>query len=142
MPNLLPAPEEINAEEVGEGYGLADRVADLEKEIATLRSEMETDRRQTATLFRSVRVVFGTGPVSSAPSTESPAESDKWERIKAKVGGKMAAVIEALQLTGTATRTQLKNQTGGALTTIDTAVYKLRDMGLLVKNGDGWTLKP
>lgn len=95
--------------------------------------------RQVSDLLRSAKIVFGN--TSNAPAS-GPVESDKWERIKAKLGGKMAQIIDALQLTGTANRTQLKNQTGGAMTTIDQAVYKLRDMGLLVKNGDGWSLKP
>lgn len=81
-------------------------------------------------------------PAGNVPASAAPGQSDKWEKVKAKVGGKMAEVVAALQLVGTATRTQLKNQTGGALTTIDTAIYKLRDMGLIVKNGDGWSLKP
>lgn len=117
-----------------------EEVEALRSEVAALRAEWERDRRQVAALFQSARIVFGSG--GSAASGPTTSDSDKWERLKAKLGGKMAEIIEALQLTGTATRTQLKKQTGGALGTVDQAVYKLRDMGLLIKNGDGWSLKP
>ena len=140
-PNLLPAPEIIDAEHADNPQDLLERIDSLEKEVSGLRSEMDRNMRQISDLLRTARVTFGTS--ATATSTASgPVESDKWERLKAKLGGKMAEIIEALQLTGSATRTQLKNQTGGALGTIDQAVYKLRDMGLLVKNGDGWSLKP
>lgn len=129
-------PETIDAEHVDVGDELRKELLELRQDVEALRDEF----RKFATLVRSARVVFGNanGP---AP-TQASAEADKWEKLKAKLGGKMAQIIDALQLSGTATRTQLKNQTGGALTTVDQAVYKLRDMGLLVKNGDGWSLKP
>lgn len=129
-------PETIEAEHVDEGYQIQQDISALRRDLEELRDEF----RKFAALVRSARVVFGTANGAPAPATNT--ESDKWERLKIKLGGKMAEVIEALQLTGKATRTQLKNQTGGALGTIDQAVYKLRDMGLLVKNGDGWSLKP
>lgn len=137
MSNLLPAP--IDAQPVAE-YGIDERVEALEREVSDLRSEMGRNMKQISDLLRSAKIVYGAAAPGTAPS--GPVESDKWEKLKAKLGGKMAQIIEALQLTGVATRTQLKNQTGGALGTIDQAVYKLRDMGLLVKNGDGWSLKP
>lgn len=127
----------IHEAEITDEY--SERIEALEKKVSELRSEMERNFKQVSDLFRSAKVTFGG---SAPPSTSGPVESDKWDKLKAKLGGKMAEIIEALQLTGTATRTQLKNQTGGALGTIDQAVYKLRDMGLLVKNGDGWSLKP
>lgn len=126
-------PETIDAEHVDVTQT---DVAHLRQEVDELRDEF----RKFAALVRSARVVFGNANGVPAPSVNQ--ESDKWERLRAKLGGKMAEVIEALQLTGTATRSQLKKQCGGALGTIDQAVYKLRDMGLLVKNGDGWSLKP
>ena len=131
-------PETINAMPVEE-----DDFADFRSELSGLRNELDSLRRdflQLATLVKSARIVYGNG--ASAPAPMANPEADKWEKLKVKLGGKMAEIIEALQLTGVATRTQLKNQTGGALTTVDQAVYKLRDMGLLVKNGDGWSLKP
>jgi hypothetical protein len=130
-------PETIDAMPVDEGIG------SFRSEISELREDVESlrcDLRQLAALVKSARIVFGNAP--GVPVQPANQESDKWERLKAKLGGKMSEIIEALQLTGTATRTQLKNQTGGALGTIDQAVYKLRDMGLLVRNGDGWSLKP
>ena len=139
MPNLLPAPEVFDAEHV-EDRDLAKELEELREEFAKFRQERERDHQQIVALLKSGRIVFGDVTASSATVSE-PVESDKWEKLKAKLGGKMAQIIDALQLTGTATRTQLRNQTGGALGTIDQAVYKLRDMGLLVKNGDGWSLK-
>ena len=135
--NLLPAP--IDAHPVDE-FAVADRVEALEKQVSELRGELDRNMRQVSDLLKSGRVVFGASN-QTASSSAGPVESDKWEKLRVKLGGKMAEIIEALQLTGKATRTQLKNQTGGALGTIDQAVYKLRDMGLLVKNGDGWSLK-
>lgn len=129
-------PETIEAEHVEESSVLRKEVADLREEVESLRSEF----KQFAALVRSARIVFGNTNGAPAPTTSG--EVDKWEKLKVKLGGKMAQIIDALQLSGKATRTQLKNQTGGALTTVDQAVYKLRDMGLLVKNGDGWSLKP
>ena len=139
--NLLPAPEIVDAEQTDNPQDLLERMDSLEEKIAELRSEMDRNMRQVSDLLRSARVTFGSAACAAAP-TAGPVESDKWERIRAKVGGKPAEVIEALELCGTATRTQLKRQVGGAMSTIDAAVYKLRDMGLLVKNGDGWSLKP
>lgn len=139
MHNLLPAP--IDAQPIDEN-GMEQRVEALEKEVSDLRGEMDRNMKQISDLFRSAKVTFGNATPNAASSATGPVEADKWERLKVKLGGKMAEIIEALQLTGKATRTQLKNQTGGALGTIDQAVYKLRDMGLLVKNGDGWSLKP
>lgn len=137
--NLLPAPEIVHEAEAVDEIG--QRIEALEKKISDLRSDMERNMGQISELLHSAKITFGRA-TTSATSSSGPVESDKWEKLKAKLGGKMAEIIEALQLTGTATRTQLKNQTGGALGTIDQAVYKLRDMGLLVKNGDGWSLKP
>lgn len=138
MSNLLPAP--IDAQPVNE-HDASERIEALEKEVSELRGEMDRNMRQVSDLLRSAKIVFGTAP-NAGPSSSPTVDLDKWERLRVKLGGKMAEIIEALQLTGKATRTQLKNQTGGALGTIDQAVYKLRDMGLLVKNGDGWSLKP
>ena len=129
-------PETIDAEHVDERNATRQELADLREDVANLREEF----RKFAAVVRSARVVFGTA--NGTPPPAANPDSDKWERLRAKLGGKMAEVIEALQLTGTATRSQLKKQCGGALGTIDQAVYKLRDMGLLVKNGDGWSLKP
>lgn len=132
----------LEAGEVHESE-VTDPLGELRQEVAELREQLESLRdecRGFVSMIRSARIVFGSGPApASQPSVTS--DSDKWERIKAKVGGKMAQIIEALQLTGTANRTQLKNQTGGAMGTIDQAIYKLRDMGLVVKNGEGWSLK-
>jgi hypothetical protein len=135
---LLNAPIEAEPVEESEIFG---RMDSLEKEISELREELARNMKQVSDLLRSARITFGNA-APNVPASSGSVESDKWEKLKAKLGGKMAQVIEALQLTQVATRTQLKNQTGGALGTIDQAVYKLRDMGLLVKNGDGWSLKP
>lgn len=138
MPHLLENSEPIDAEPVNDELeSLRHDVADLHKQLEVLRGEC----RQFIGLVKSARIVFGAAPAGAAPSATT-SDSDKWERIKAKVGGKMAQIIEALQLTGTATQTQLRMQAGGGLSTIQQAIYKLRDMGLLVKNGDGWSLKP
>lgn len=147
----LPASRELEPEEIydsppEEHNPLADRVARLEKEISTLRTEMDTDRRHTATLFRSLKITFGTGqyPASSAASTsapDSPLESNKWDQLKVRLGGKKAEIIDALQLSSPATTTQISKITGGAFSTVKESVYKLRDMGLIIKNGDGWSLK-
>lgn len=114
------------------------------QELEALKHSIVNLRKSLSPLYASLKGLFGEMDkfhVSDSP-TASVGGNEKWDKLKVKLGGKMAQIIEALQLTGTATRTQLRNQTGGALGTIDQAVYKLRDMGLLVKNGDGWSLKP
>jgi vacuolar-type H+-ATPase subunit D/Vma8 len=135
---LLNASIEAEPVEENEIFG---RIDSLEKEVSELREELSRNMKQVSDLLRSARITFGNSSQSTAASPQ-PVESDKWEKLKVKLGGKMSEVIEVLQISGNVTITQLRNQTGGALSTVKAAVYKLRDMGLLVKNGDGWSLKP
>lgn len=134
-------PEVINAEHVDVD---APMISLLRQQLDELREEMVAIRKDfvsLATLVKSARVVFGSIP-SSPVAPQSSQETDKWEKIKAKLGGKLAEVIEALQVHGASTRTQLRVITGSGMSTIDQCTAKLRDMGLLVKSGDGWSLKP
>ena len=139
--HLLEAPEPHDAEPVNEVALLQERVRELEEDLADLRKSYARDRQQLSSLLNGVRSVFN--GASTAPSVDGAIPTgDKWEKIKAKLGGKLAEVIDALLTSQPATRTQLKHITGGRMSTIDQAIYKLRDMGLIVKSGDGWSLKP
>jgi len=137
VPNLLGNGEVHEAEVINEDAGTRRELESLRADLKDLRNTYGRDRQQLLSMLNGLRALFGKNDGTTVQSTTP----DKWDAIKSKFGGKMAQIIEALQLSGSANRTQLKKMTGGAMATVDQAVYKLRDMGLIVKDGDQWRLK-
>ncbi len=131
-----------------------DEIADLKRELRELRSARAVDeravaelRRQLAPLYRALQGVFGEidtvdegrpdGPV--APVTNSRTAAI-WASWKSRMGN-AGCVIDALLLHSEMNTTQLAIATGRSRRTIPALIFKLKKAGLLVKNGDRFSLK-
>lgn len=129
---------------------------DLHLEVQKAKNESRNALRAMAALrdalsptFRGLKLVFGElesvdlpeavapGIASAAPRTSA----GMFEGIKARVSPKQAELIGAIEVAGAMTMTQLQAFTGGRISTIKDSIYKLRDMGIVVRNGEKWALK-
>jgi len=133
------------------------RIEDLELELQKTKNESRRSLSAIANLQRALEPItkalrYINGEIESVDLSESsvpiPTSShgvagqpDRFEGIKRQLGGKQAEIIESLQTYGPCTATQLRAQTGGHLNTTKTAIYALRDKGIVAKNGDNWVLK-
>lgn len=134
------------------------QIEDLELELQKAKNQSRRSLSAIANLQRVLKPIsdalrYMNGEIDSvdlsevstaatlAPGVSGALAGDRFAAIKAQLGGKQAEIINAIQTFGPSTRTQLRASTGGAMTTIDTAIYALRDKGVIVKNGDQWVLK-
>jgi hypothetical protein len=127
----------------------ADEMAKLREDLHALRSELEDFREEfeqgrdrIGNLYHALRAIFGSDGATTPSGASAPSKSDAgWEKWKAKLGGKQAEIIQTLLDHGPMTRSQLRVATGSGMSTVDQCIYKLRDLGLVVRHGDSWRLK-
>lgn len=135
------------------------RIDDLELELQKQKNEAKRALQAISGLrdilkpqFQYFRAIFGEIESVELPSEQPPTPQaqgasvatggpDRFDAIKRQLGGKQSEIIQAIQTFGPSTRTQLRASAGGSMSTIDTAIYSLRDKGVIVRNGDAWSLK-
>ena len=143
---------QLVAPEPSETDILKQRIEELEQELekANEKHEREVTERlahlrkmpEVQKLYSMLRLLFDGASVQATASPSNSTDSlGRWEKMKQKLGGKQAEIIQALLDHGPATRSQLRVITGSGMSTVDAVTAKLRDMGLIVKVGDSWKLR-
>ena len=147
---------------------IQDRVDSLEQdlrqakaEVIRLRASSDTAtmaitelRRQLGPLYRALRAVFGeielvagkddapTSP-SPSPSSDNGSQSSRWDAIKRGLAPRLAQAIDILLTHGAKTNSQLAAAMKMDRTNCNNNVtLKLKQMGLIVKNGNEYSVKP
>ncbi len=137
-----------------------DRIRQLERELAE-KDQVIADaerhnvravgnlRRQLSPLYRALQQVFGEidsvapddAPYGAVSSSGADARTQAiWDSWKRKMGA-ASPVIDALLLQPGMTQTQIGIAIGRARSTVPALIYKLKNAGLIVKDGDRYSLK-
>jgi septal ring factor EnvC (AmiA/AmiB activator) len=147
---------QASAEEVPELHrrlkNANDRIDRLESELddakrrnASLSLGMAELRRQLEPLHNALKMLFGeldaAGVAGYAAADARGGSEGTWELWKRKLGGKQAAVIQALLEHGEMTAVQLKVATQSGYSTVSEVLSKLIGLGLVTKNGGRYSLK-
>lgn len=97
-------------------------------------------------LYRAMKLLFGemgeiAGP--GAGPVAAPQFDPKWEAWKQKLGPSTAParIIDALLKHGPLNRNQLRQASEMGWSTLDAATGRLKNLSLIEKSGDRWTLK-
>lgn len=102
-------------------------------------------RRILTPLFSALKQIYG--EMDDMQIAESPIAAPqfdpRWDSWKQKLGNGTAPakVIDALLTHGFLTRTQLRPVAGIGWSTLDAATSRLKNLGLIEKNGDRWQLR-
>jgi len=119
-----------------EAFGAKQAASDATQAIASLRKVLDP-------LYTSLRMIYGeisrVEVESQVGQGNGAAGNSKLEVWKQKLGGKAAAVLEVLEI-GPRNRQQLKDSVRCGQSTIDALTKKLRDLGLIEKNGNNFSL--
>lgn len=142
-------------------------IADLERDISRLRRELAEARAETASvrsdnaraigtlrqtlspLFTGLKVIFGEME-SIAPDSgngQTPAaqpDNSKlavWRSYQQKLGGKKSEFIGAMLEHGAMTAEQIRVVTHTRRSTVPQVIYELKKLGLVVKDGNKYSLK-
>jgi len=161
-PQLNPAPMDAESEV---SY-LREQVRELERQIRIeressskamleVRNEVAMERRAYTKLRRSLQpwkelidTIFGELDAAGVESdvaqssTQRPHVSAAWDKWKQTFPGKTAAIIDTLLAGGKMNRDQLRIATQSGWSTLDAGLKKLKDVGLLLKEGNYYYLKP
>lgn len=137
------APHE--AEAVNELAEVREAVEDLRQDLGELRSAYERDRNQLANLVNGFRALLAGGTAPSAGNTNAPEEvpsglSPRWQMLRQKLGGRQAEFIDLLQH-GAMSAAQMRAAAHCDIKTVYSTVQRMKDAGLLVKNGGKFSLK-
>lgn len=149
-----------------ENERLESEVRKLRTELIKAKAESEAAiaaitalRNTLGPLYRALRGVFG--EINLVVSEDAPhpqyaaaaatngrsmdddalRNTEKWEGVKRRLGGKEAELIDALLTCGPRTNTQLKSLLKLAYSTTAALTLKMANLGFLSKEGDAWALK-
>ncbi len=148
--------------EADEATRLRREIAGLERELQDAKDEATTAkqassdaiqairalRKQLEPLFTSMKMIFGEiSRVDAQQAGGSPSPdavfsglSPKWEMMKQKLGGRSAEFIDLLQH-GEMNAAQLRAAAHCDIKTAYSVIKRMRDAGLLNKNGGKFSLK-
>jgi hypothetical protein len=104
-------------------------------------------RQTLSPLYQALRGVFGEldhlQPEAERlnDATRAGYDNSAWESWKRKLGGKQAEFIQVLCDHGPMSRDQLRIVTKSGWSTVDITLGKLRQLQLVYKEGNRWTLK-
>lgn len=155
-----PEFEQQKSEEVR----LRREISGLERELQEAREEAQEAkqasadairairelRRQLEPMFKALKMVFGEisrvdadEQIAAGSTNGTQSKSDSiWQQRKNKIGGRAGDAIQAfLDLDKALTRDQIRIALGCGWTTVDAAIKKLSDMGLIERSGREWRLK-
>lgn len=112
-----------------------------------MRKQLLPLHRALKAVFGEIEMVVGSGdePASSAQTDQAGSADPKvaavWDAWKQRLGGSAARVIEALRIHDNLNTTQLAIAAGMDKRTVNTAIYKMNQAGLVSKNGGRFSLK-
>jgi hypothetical protein len=157
LPRLLKPGEVLSPDDPGETIAqLRRQVADLRAQLDEMRDLAEalrqerrqsdmavgSVRRQLQPLYGALQCLFGAmEDVASNSPLGQASRSPVWESWKSKLGGLPARFIEALEVHGPMTRTQLRIAVGCASSSVADTIYKLNRAGLIDKANGKISLK-
>ena len=158
LPRLLKPGEVLSPDDPSETIAqLRRQVADLRTQLDEMRdlaealrqerrqSDMAVGslRRQLQPLYGALQCLFGAMEDVTAANSQDGAgpKGEVWESWKSKLGGLPARFIEALEVHGPMTRTQLRIAVGCANSSVADTIYKLNRAGLIDKANGKISLK-
>lgn len=153
MARLLGDGSDIIDAEVTELDELREEVRQLKRDLATARAETATARReataamgalrkQLSPLYRALQMVFG--ELDAAGIDEQGANvrtSGAWDEWKTRLGPGCAKVIDTLLLGGEMTIQAITVSAHMGKRTVYEATAKMGQVGILVRNGNKFSLK-
>lgn len=154
----MPQPKLLEMGEPSELELLRRRIEELEDELRLERLKVEEVRQRSVSSGRALtrlrsqlqpwysalRMVFGelddAGTETMEQVSASTGLSAKWEMMKAKLGGRQAEFIDLLKH-GEMTAAQLRAAAHCDIRTAYSVIEKMKNAGLLNKNGGKFSLK-
>lgn len=127
--------------------------SDFEAKIEEIRNDLNQFMQQTGAALMQLRnqvdiirsgLSVAAGEISPGGVTpQAPQFDQRWEAWKQKLGAGTAParVIDALLTHGPLNRNQLRAASEQAWSTLDASTQRLRNLGLIEKNGNRWNLK-